>query len=374
MRKRTRLWIALGISAVALAGARLGLPVLAKAYVNGEIAAMGEYAGYVEDVDIALVRGAYTLTDVTVVKRGARSGTPPFLDLERMDISLEWRALLSGELVGEIVMDRPVANFVQAESDEQTQLGTGVNWPEQVRELFPFQFNRVEVTGGLATFRAPGIDARESLTLSGLEVVLLNLTNVESEDEDAFADLELEGRVMDNAPLSLSGRIDPNEELPTFDINLSLEGARLVDVNPWLREFLNVDAEQGTFAMYAELAAAEGRFEGYVKPVMEQPEVFRAGEAASGPFQKAWEALVGFATKILENRERQQVATQVPLSGELENPDAGTLAAIVNLLRNAFVAAFSRSLEGTVDLGNVDPEADGDASPESDGEASPEAD
>jgi hypothetical protein len=82
-----------------------------------------------------------------------------------------------------------------------------------------------------------------------------------------------------------------------------------VDVNPWLDRFLKIDAEQGRFSMYTELAAADGSFEGYVKPI-------------------------------------------------LENPDAGTLVAIVNLLRNAFIAAFSHSLEGTINLRDVDLDAD----------------
>src|SRR5690606_6313667 len=75
------------------------------------------------------------------------------------------------------------------------------------------------------------------------------------------------------------------------------------------------------------------------------------------PFRKAWEAIVDLGAKLFENREADQVATQVPLSGELENPDAGLLPAIVNLARNAFVAAFAHSLEGSIDFDDVAPAA-----------------
>jgi hypothetical protein len=139
-------------------------------------------------------------------------------------------------------------------------------------------------------------------------------------------------------------------------MNVSLENARLVDQNPWLREFLKLDAEKGAFSMYAELATAEGRFEGYIKPILEDPEIFRLEEPSAGPLQKAWEALVGAVAGILENPEEDQVATQVPFAGELDNPDAGVLAAGVNLLRNAFVAAFTHSLEGSVSLEDVQEE------------------
>ena len=112
---------------------------------------------------------------------------------------------------------------------------------------------------------------------------------------------------------------------PTFDVDLSIEGARLVDVNPWLREFLKVDAEMGVFSMYSELAAAEGRFEGYVRPILEDPQFADANEEDQGPVPQGVGSARDLAAKILENKEEDQVATQIPLSGEFEDPDADIL-------------------------------------------------
>lgn len=369
---RAVLVAAIAVAAVVLA-ARAVLPLALEAYVDRELASMGEYSGAVEDVDVSLIRGAYVLENVTIVKPSA-GADQPFVDMPRMDLALQWPALLRARLAGEIVMHSPIINLIQGESDRDTQLGTGVNWPEEVRDLFPFTFNRVDVIDALVTFRAPGIEAEESLTLRNGCLLLRNLTNVQREEQQAFADLELEGAVMGNAPLALTGRFDPNAAVPTFDLNLALEGAQLPDVNPWLSEFLNVDAEAGAFSMYTELAAADGRFEGYIKPVMENPQIFSLQEPSSGPFQKAWEALVGIAAAIFSNRETDQVATQIPFAGELERPEAGLLAAMVNLLRNAFVASFSRSIEGTVSLENLDAQTDlGDGQPRGDDDDSPGA-
>lgn len=350
MQKKTAAAVGTGIVLAAVA-IRASMPWFVERYVNRQLAEIDEYSGRVEDVDLALVRGAYTVHDVTIVKIG--SDAEPFLALPLMDVSLEWRALLDGELVGELVMRNPVLNLIQGESDEDTQLGTGVNWPEHVRRFFPFRFNRVEVRNGTATFRAPGIEAEESLTLERLDVVLRDLTNVEERNTPAFASVRAQGAVIGDAPITLIGRMNPNESAPTFDIDLSIEGARVVEVNPWLREFVNVDAESGTFSMYTELAASNGRFEGYVKPILENPRIFQPGEPADGPFQKAWEALVEIGTQILKNPEQDQVATELPLSGELEDPDADVLTALVGLLRNAFVNAVSHALEHDVGLGDV---------------------
>ena len=316
---------------------------------------MGEYRGHIAEVDLFLWRGGYALRNLEIVKVAAAQDTldTPFVAMPQMDLTMEWRALFRGEVVGEALMISPVLNLVQSESEEGTQLGGGVSWPQEIRDLFPFQLNVVTVRDGLVTFRAPGISTEESLTMRDFQLVLRNLTNVSGIDRAAFADINLDGRIMGNAPFKLEGQIDPNEEVATFDVDVSLENAKLVDVNPWLKEFLKVDAQKGAFSMYAELATANGRFEGYVKPILEDPEIFSANEETSGPFQKAWEAIVGLAAKILENRQEEQVATRIPFSGELENPRAGILAAVVNLVRNAFVAAFAHSLEGTISLRDV---------------------
>ena len=357
MKTRGRVAIAAVAILVVAIAVRAVLPYALARYVNDRLADMGDYRGHVADVDLALIRGAYELHDLTVVKRDSSAGQP-FLAMPHMDISIKWSELFEGRLVGEIQMHGPVLNMVQGEGEADTQLGTGVNWVDQVRKLFPFRFNRVEVMDGTATFRAPGIEQDESLTLHRLDLLLSNLTNVERLNDPAFAAFELGATFGKDAPVAISGRANPLSEQPTFDIDLSIEGARLVEVNPWLEQFLNVDAESGVFSMYAELAAADGRFEGYIKPILENAEIFRLDEPSNGALQKAWEAIVDAVSEIVE-ADDEQVATQIPFSGEIEDPDAGLLAAAVNLLRNAFVAAFTHSLEGTVQLEDVESENEG---------------
>ena len=353
MSNRTKRVIVLAAIVGLLLGLRAATPFMIKRYVNRELANMGDYRGHVERVNVVLWRGGYSLRDLEIVKI-ASNKEEPFAKIPQMDLTLQWNALLHGRAVGEVLMHDPVLNFVRSESDENSQLGGGTNWPAQIRNLFPFRLNLVEATNGLLTFQAPGIQENDVLTMRETHVVLRNLTNVQRKNEDAFAEIDTEGKIMGNAPVKLTGKIDPNADTPTFDIDLSLEGAKLVDVNPWLRRFLKVDAAAGSFSMYSELAAAKGHFEGYVKPFLENPKITSVKEETAGPFQKAWAALVGLAAKIFENRQEKQVATKIPVRGDIEDPKAGILPAIVNLARNAFVAAFSHSLEGSITLSDRD--------------------
>jgi hypothetical protein len=344
--------VVIGVLVVIGLVARLAAPTLVERYVNRSLTDMGEYRGMISGVDLRLLAGGYVLRDLTIVKIDSAHETP-FATMPTMDLTLQWPALFRGQAVGEVVMHDPVLNFVQGPSTEQQQLGTGVNWPQEIRDLFPFRLNVVEAQNGLVTFRAPGISTNDSLTIRDFQMRLRNLTNVQDVEEPAFAEIDVRGGIMGNAPIVLTGRIDPNEMAPTFDIDLSIEGARLVDVNPWLREFLKVDAEDGVFSMYSELAAAENKFEGYVRPILENPKFTDASEDDEGPFRKVWEGLVNVAAKVLENKEEQQVATQIPLRGEFQDPQVDVLTAIVNLLRNAFVAGFAHSFDGSINLRDV---------------------
>jgi hypothetical protein len=69
--------------------------------------------------------------------------------------------------------------------------------------------------------------------------------------------------------------------------------------------------------------------------------------------RKLWEGVVDFAANILENKEEEQIAARPPFTGTIENPEASVWPTIVSVLRNAFVSAFARSLEGSISLRDV---------------------
>jgi hypothetical protein len=81
--------------------------------------------------------------------------------------------------------------------------------------------------------------------------------------------------------------------------------------------------------------------------------MYSSEEPEDNPFKRLWEGLVDFAAEILEDEGSEQVAARVPFSGSIEDPEAGVLQTVVSVLRNAFVSAFARSLEGSVSIRDV---------------------
>src|SRR5690606_32950643 len=97
---------------------RLYLPTLVKDYVNKVLAEIPGYYGQVDDIDIALIRGAYVINGMYLSKGTAESQIP-FLNFPKSDISIEWKSLFKGKIVSEIIMTGPEVIYV-FEDQEKT--------------------------------------------------------------------------------------------------------------------------------------------------------------------------------------------------------------------------------------------------------------
>jgi hypothetical protein len=251
------------------------------------------------------------------------------------------------------LFERPEVNLVQGRTSADTQLGKEENWNARLEELFPFRFNTIEVNDGTVRFLAPGIHTRDAITARRVNGSISNLTNVLETGKQAFADFRVTADVLDGAPAVIAGSADAFAAQPTFDVNLEVKKVQLPQVNPWLREYIKADAEAGKFELYMELAAADGKFKGYAKPILQDVDIYRSGEEEQSGLKRIWEGILDFAANVLENPDADQVAARIPFSGTIKNPETSLFATIASVLRNAFISAFARSLEGSITLRDV---------------------
>ena len=352
MRRSNKYLLAVGIVVLVLVGIRLALEPILLHYANRKIDALNAYEGHIDDLDLALLRGGYDIRGIEIEKTG--SGQPvPFFKADRIEATIEWRSLLHGQLVAEADLFRPQANLVEAETEQQSQLGKEVNWVEQFKQLFPFRFNTVRVHDGTVTFRAPGIQTKDALKARHVEGWLENLTNVADSSKETFAGFQFTANVLDGGSAKVDGSIDPLAPQPTFDLNLRVKNVQLPQVNPWLTRFIKADAESGEFELYTELAAADGKFKGYAKPMMRDVNIYSSSEPEKNPLKRLWEGIIDVAAKILENHQTDEVAARIPISGTIDHPETNLLATIGSVMHNAFVAAFARSLEGSISVRSV---------------------
>ena len=290
------------------------MPYLVEDYANKKLAALDSYDGHVGDIDIHLWRGAYSIDGIEIVKTGA-SRPVPFFRSDRVDLSVEWRSLLRGSIVSEASFLGPELNLVQGRTAADSQLGKEENWNARLEEMFPFRFNTIEVTDGTVRFLAPGINTRDAITARHVNGDISNLTNVTESGKETFADFQVTAEVLEGAPAVVDGSVNAFATQPTFDVNLEVKKVQLPQVNPWLREYIKADAEAGKFELYLELAAADGKFKGYAKPILQDVDLYRSGEEEQSALKRMWEGFLDFAANVLENQEADQVAARIPFTG-----------------------------------------------------------
>jgi hypothetical protein len=350
---RARKWsIAVVIVVAVLIAARIAMPFFVEDYVNGRLSRLEAYQGHIGDVDIHLWRGAYSIDAIEIVKKDAARSVP-FFKTPRLNLSVEWRSLFRGSLVAEAVFQSPEINLVQAKTEAGSQLGDEQNWNQTLESLFPFRFNTITVNDGTVRFLAPGISSKDAITARHVSGSVSNLTNVLDAGKRTFADFAITATVLDGAPARVGGSVDAFATQPTFDVNMEVKKIQLPQANPWLREYIKADAEAGTFELYLELAAADGKFAGYAKPILQDVDLYRSGEPEENPLKRVWEGFLDFAANVLENPDAEQVAARIPFTGTIKDPETNLFATIASVMRNAFVSAFARSLEGSITLRDV---------------------
>jgi hypothetical protein len=146
--------------------------------------------------------------------------------------------------------------------------------------------------------------------------------------------------------------LDPLSTEPRFEMDAELQNLDLTTLNDFLEAHANFFVDQGTFTMFMEIATEEGYFNGYLRTFFEHVEVGEDPEG--GILRSIWESLVDAAGSILESPGKEdQIATRIPLSGELDDPESGFWETVFTLLRNGFIEALSRGLEGSIGLEDV---------------------
>ena len=340
----------------ALVTLRLALPTIVQHYVNNKLDELPEYDGRIGDVDIHLIRGAYSIDDVDIEKTTG-SVPMPFFSARTVDLSMEWREIFQGALVGEIQVLGCSLNFVKGENEEDSQTSIDNSWLKIVEDLFPFRINRFTIREGAIWFHDLGTEPKVDVYLTNLVAVCTNLYNTRDLATELPADFRARGTTLGGGLLELHVKLDPLADEPMFDLELGLTEVNLVALNEMLEAYGRFNVKRGTFEAFAEIAGSEGTFDGYVKPFFEDLNVFELEQDAKNPAKLIWQAIVAGAVKVFKNHPQDQVATKVPVSGTFEKTDIEIWTTIVNVLRNAFFEAFKARVDDSINLFERDEEA-----------------
>src|SRR5690242_4487711 len=204
VRKKRHVWRTMGIIvlviAVVLGVARLLLPSELRKYVNRTLDRNQLYEGRIGNIEVHLLRGAYSIHDVKISQRTGNVPVP-LLAARTVDFSVQWNALLHGKIVGQFTMQEPELNFVASSDQNEAQTGAGAPWLQVIRDLFPFKINSAIIREGSVHFRAFKSDKPADVYLSHLNATVDNLSNIRDETNPLVTKVQASAVAMDQARL-----------------------------------------------------------------------------------------------------------------------------------------------------------------------------
>ncbi|MCX7546661.1 DUF748 domain-containing protein [Xanthomarina sp. F1114] len=325
---------------------RLYLPTLVKNYVNKVLADIPGYYGQVEDIDIALVRGAYKINGMYLNKVNAQTQIP-FLDFPKTDISIEWKSLFKGEIVSEIIMMGPKINYVLEDQETDGENPDMDSWTKALTDLVPIKINHFEVHNGKLSFLQEQAEPKIDLHFDNLELTADNLRNVREEKHSLPSPITASAVSIGQGNMSLKGHLNLIKDIPDMDIEFALENTDATALNDFTKHYANINFESGEFNLYSEIAIADGYLKGYMKPLLKNSKLIGKDDNF---IETVWEGFVGFFKFALKNQRTDTLATKIPLEGDLNNLEAGVWKTFTNILSNAWVEAFKGVVDDDIEF------------------------
>ena len=338
---------------------RIYLPTLVKNNINKILAEIPGYYGQVDDVDIALIRGAYVVNGMYLNKVDAKTQIP-FLNFPKTDISIEWKSLFRGRIVSEIIMISPEVIYIFEDQKSPTEGKTAnvEDWTKALTDIVPIDINHFEVHDGKVAFVQLQAEPNIDLTIDNIELYADNLRNVVAREGTLPSPIHATGVTFGNGNMTLEGNINLIKEIPDMDLEFALKGSNAKALNDLTRHYAGIDFEKGTFELYSEIAIADGYLKGYIKPMLTDTKLIGKEDGIIGVL---WEGFVGFFKFILKNQGTNTLATKVPLEGDLNNVDAGTWPTVINIFGNAWIKAFKGETDDEINFKDALDKAKDDA-------------
>lgn len=343
-RKRRRRWlIALGIIVLI----RIAIPPIAVALINRKLAEHPRIFAHIEDLDLALYRGAYVVKNLQIIKldhQTKEKDTTPLMIFPEIDLSVQWSSVLKGRWVGEIEAESPQMNFIR---------GTPKNTPDTARilkiidKLMPLTLNRVVVHNAQINYINQFVSPKVDVSVKKIQIVVDNLAKVTKSKKKLPAHMRVTAPVYDGR---FQVDVDYNLDAPrlTFDLFATLKNVNLVQLNDLSGAFGDFQLQSGRFGFTMACASRKGKFTGYVQPAFKDIKVRHMEQEKGKIRQRVWEKVVGTTGNLLEKSDKQQTVPKIRLEGSFENPNISMWDGIGYLLKNAILKSLKPSFRQIV--------------------------
>jgi hypothetical protein len=246
----------LGFAGIAAAAALFFIDEPLRRYTEAKMnARLQGYTVTIRALHLSPINFSLELRDLTIVQN--EHPDPPVASIGRLHASVHWRAVLSGRVVGDVLIDRPVVFLNLAQAGKEIADPTPVKdkgWQEALQAIYPLRINELRISRGDVTYTDRG--PFKPLRVHDLEFRASNIRNVRSEEGAYPSPMSLEARVFGAGGLTATGWADflaaPHA---AFMADVKLDRVELDYLKPITNRF-NVVVDKGTLSAYGEVEIA----------------------------------------------------------------------------------------------------------------------
>lgn len=351
-KKRYYLYIFLAI----LVGIRIWLPFYIKNTLVNGINDIEGYSCTIEDVDLALYRGGMTIENLNIMLT-ENEVTTPYVEIKEIDLSVHFKAILDGEIVGEVYIDEPIINLMDSEEEEEQQTGDA-SWAQPLLDFNPLRINEFVITNGTIQFENKSSTPPVDLHMTQIYVKASNLTNATDMSTPLPSAVSLTANIMESGEIKINGGMNILKEIPDMDIEANINNVNLVELNDFTNAYAKFDFEGGMLNVASEIALKDSEINGYIKPILKDVDIFSKKESASFR-NKVWQASLGLITELTENQRKNQTGTKIPFKGKYTDPDIGIFTTLVGVFKNMLIKAYEAKSDDSINFSSFGDKKEG---------------
>ena len=251
--------------------------------------------------------------------------------------------------INTIELDAPVVNLVVREdgrlnlasltrdSEEKPEPAEKAIEANEGTEAAPLdlRIDKIVLNKGSAKVQDRSISPSYGSTIDQLQG---EITGISSEP-NSLAQFRFDARIDQQAPLILSGTMNPLTRTPRLDLALDFKNFNLSPLSPYSGKYVGQKTEKGKLNLDLHYDIKGSQLQSENKVFLDQ---FTLGERVDSP--DATSLPVNLAIALLKNRSGE-ISLDIPVQGDLDDPEFSVggviLQVIVNLLTKAATSPFA---------------------------------
>lgn len=259
--------------------------------------------------------------------------------------------------IAQVNLDQPYARFM-INDDRSTNIddrlipqaddkpaASEVRKPASQEQPLAIRVGEVNIKNGSANFADFTLTPNFATAVQQLNGQVGTIDNRQSKP----APVNIEGKVDRYAPVTIKGSLNPFDPMASLDIATSFKRVELTTLTPYSGKFAGFRIRKGRLNLDLHYLITQGKLKAQNKVLVEQ---LQLGEKVESP--DAVDLPVRLAVALLKDSQGR-ISIELPVEGDLNNPQFSVMPIVWQTLRNLVVRAATapfKMLGGLVSGGN----------------------